>query len=58
MTGMSSSVKMHWLIDRVDRIPMTTWYRPNPAALRDEGVPDADALTWRYDSASRAYLAG
>ena len=35
----------------VDDIPVTTWYRPNPAALRAAGSPPPGAAIWRrgYD---------
>ena len=39
------------LVHVVDDIPVTTWYRPNPAALRAAGSPPPGAAIWRrgYD---------
>ncbi|MPY80519.1 MAG: AMP-binding protein [Actinophytocola sp.] len=38
----------------VDDMPLTTWYRPNAAALRERGVPTERA--WYFDDAEDAYL--
>jgi putative long chain acyl-CoA synthase len=35
------------LVHVVDDIPVTTWYRPNTAALREAGVPSTGAVVWR-----------
>ena len=43
------------LVHVVDEIPVTTWYRPNTAALRAAGVPSGD-LVWRREG--EAYVAG
>ena len=43
------------LVTVVDDIPVTTWYRPSTAALRDAGVP-AGAGVWRREGES--YVAG
>jgi putative long chain acyl-CoA synthase len=43
------------LVTVVDDIPVTTWYRPSTAALRDAGVP-AGAGVWRRERES--YVAG
>jgi putative long chain acyl-CoA synthase len=39
------------LVTVVDDIPVTTWYRPSTAALRDAGVP-AGAGVWRREGES------
>jgi putative long chain acyl-CoA synthase len=37
----------------VDEIPLTTWYRPLKAPLRDEALPERDnAYAWSDDAAS------
>ncbi len=36
------------LIRVVDEIPVTTWYRPSTASLRDEGLPSGERV-WRRD---------
>ena len=33
----------------VDEIPVTTWYRPNAAALRAAGAPAAGEGVWRRE---------
>ncbi|MPY83801.1 MAG: AMP-binding protein [Actinophytocola sp.] len=38
----------------VAEMPLTTWYRPNAAALRERGVPTENA--WYYDATEDAYL--
>jgi putative long chain acyl-CoA synthase len=35
------------LVHVVDEIPVTTWYRPNTAALREAGGPSDRAVIWR-----------
>ena len=42
----------------VGEIPVTTWYRPLTAPLRDEGIPKATAArpVWRLDPASGKYV--
>ena len=37
----------------VDEIPVTTWYRPSTAALREAGVPAGDRV-WRREGQSYA----
>jgi putative long chain acyl-CoA synthase len=33
----------------IDRMPVTTWYRPRKQPLRDRGLPDAGPGVWRRD---------
>ncbi|MGH3469899.1 MAG: AMP-binding protein, partial [Thermocrispum sp.] len=40
----------------VDEIPVTTWYRPNPASLTAKGVPEAGERAWYYHAESDTYL--
>lgn len=40
----------------VDEIPVTTWFRPSAAKLRQAGVPEAGEEVWYYDSHEDAYL--
>jgi putative long chain acyl-CoA synthase len=35
------------LVQVVDEIPVTTWYRPNTSALRESGLPPDNAVIWR-----------
>ena len=37
------------LVRVVDEIPVTTWYRPNAAALRAAGAPAAGEGVWRRE---------
>jgi putative long chain acyl-CoA synthase len=40
----------------VDEIPVTTWYRPLTAPLRDAGIPaPAEGRTWYLDRGGRRY---
>lgn len=43
------------LVRVVDEIPVTTWYRPLIAPLREEGIPDADRRTWYLDRKKDTY---
>lgn len=44
------------IVHVVEEIPLTTWYRPNPAALAAAGVPEAGEQAWYYDLNQDAYL--
>jgi putative long chain acyl-CoA synthase len=44
------------VVQVVDEIPVSTWYRPLTAPLRDAGLPKANARAWRYDPAKDAYV--
>ncbi|MGH3519943.1 MAG: AMP-binding protein [Haloechinothrix sp.] len=37
------------IVHVVDQIPVTTWYRPNAAGLREAGIPKAGDQVWYYD---------
>ncbi len=41
----------------VDRIPVTTWYRPLTGPLREEGIPQADGAgqAWYLDASGERY---
>ncbi|MGH3948424.1 MAG: AMP-binding protein [Pseudonocardiaceae bacterium] len=43
------------IVHVVDRIPVTTWYRPTTAGLREAGVPESGEQTWYYDVNEDAY---
>jgi putative long chain acyl-CoA synthase len=43
------------MVRLVDEIPLTTWYRPLKAALRNEGLP-ADGHGWRWDDTAGSYV--
>lgn len=44
------------IVHVVDEIPLTTWYRPNAAKLKEAGVPEAGEQAWYYDVNQDAYL--
>jgi len=44
------------IVHVVDEIPVTTWYRPNPAKLAEAGVPPAGEQAWYYDVNEDSYL--
>jgi putative long chain acyl-CoA synthase len=41
----------------VDRIPVTTWYRPLTGPLREEGIPDPGerVRAWYLDASGERY---
>ena len=36
------------IVHVVDEIPLSRWYRPDPAGLRDMGIPTATDQVWHY----------
>lgn len=40
----------------VDEIPLTTWFRPNPAPLAAEGLPKPSERAWSWDAATGRYV--
>ena len=46
-----------WIIRVVERIPLTTWYRPMTGPLREEGlpVPTRPATSWYWDPRKGGY---
>jgi putative long chain acyl-CoA synthase len=44
------------VVQVVDEIPVSTWYRPLTAPLRDAGLPKANGKAWRHDPAKDAYV--
>lgn len=44
------------LVHVVDDIPVTTWYRPNAATLRENGLPTAGEQAWYFDVNQDSYL--
>ncbi|HEX2128425.1 MAG TPA: AMP-binding protein [Solirubrobacterales bacterium] len=40
----------------VDEIPVSTWYRPLTAPLRDRGLPEPNGDAWRYDRRKKTYV--
>jgi putative long chain acyl-CoA synthase len=43
------------IVHVVDAIPLTTWYRPNPAPLAAEGVPKPSEQAWCWDAERGRY---
>ncbi len=46
-----------WIVHVVDRIPVTTWYRPVTGPLRAAGIPEPspDRTVWYRDSGKDSY---
>jgi putative long chain acyl-CoA synthase len=44
------------IVHVVERIPVTTWFRPLTSPLREAGVPGADARVWQLDPDTGAYV--
>ena len=47
------------LVEVVDRIPVTTWYRPHTGELRKAGIPEASesGRAWYLDAGGQTYRA-